>query len=390
MLIIFKVRDEILEHFKRFDRDRHLNQLCAEDLEQLKNWRLDHNLTANYENFLTVQGWNDLKYMAIDFQRTFQKMIEPRYSKEKFRFGYSNSQRTEASYKAFVEGLFGPNAEQQIDTSPESNSSILLKPYDLCPDWNKEEDTAKNNKSEYYKFQQSDIFKQTLKEISTRLGFKYTLNAKQVDVMWDMCRYDQAWYLQDESPWCAAFTPSHVNVLEYLSDLKYFVKSGYGSELNSKIMCAAVQDMLKFIGSDTNPQVSAYFTHASAIQLFLTSLEYAKDDNTLRADNFDQMKYRKFKTSILSPFASNIAIVKYDCPSDPKRYKIQFFLNERPMNFEWCNIGLCDLEQVIEKYRNFLNADCSNLYCGGNSASSLYKTSFSILFIITLFLSIFK
>ena len=99
-----KVRDGIIENLKRHDRDRHLNQLCNEDLENLKNWRLDNNLTSAYGNFLTVQGWNDMKYMAIDYQRTFQNVIETRYSKEKFRFGYTDTQRGEASYKAFVEG----------------------------------------------------------------------------------------------------------------------------------------------------------------------------------------------------------------------------------------------------------------------------------------------
>lgn len=245
-----------MEHFKRFDRDRHSNQLCAEDLEQLKNWRLDSNLTDSFENYLTVQGFNDIKYMAIDYQRTFANVIDFRYSREKFRFGFSNTQRTEASYKAFVEGLFGPNANQMIDARAENNNSILLRPYEKCTQWITQEDTAQEKNSEYFKFQQTEIFKRMLEEVSTRLGFKYTLNAKQIDTIWDMCRYDQAWYLQDDSPWCAAFTRNHINVLEYLEDLKYFVKSGYGSEINSKIMCAAVQDMLRFLGSETNPIVS--------------------------------------------------------------------------------------------------------------------------------------
>ena len=120
----------------------------------------------------------------------------------------------------------------------------------------KQEDSAQDKNSEYFKFQQTGIFKQMLEEVSARLGFKYTLNVNQIDTMWDMCRYDQAWYLQDDSPWCAAFTRNHINVLEYLEDLKYFVKSGYGSGINSKIMCAAVQDMLRFLGSETNPIVS--------------------------------------------------------------------------------------------------------------------------------------
>lgn len=249
--------------------------------------------------------------MAIDYQRVFQNLIETRYSKEKFRFGFTNTQRTEASYKAFVEGLFGPNADNIVNTQAENNGSILLRPYEKCSTYIQQEDKAKDNSSEHYKFQQTATFKKTVEEISTRLGFKYTLNSKQIDTIFDMCRYDQAWRLQDHSAWCAAFTPEHVRVLEYLEDLKYFYKSGPGSQINSNIMCAAVQDMLSTMKRDDSPKVTAYFTHASAIQLFLTALGYGKNNEQLRADNYDQMKYRKFRTSDWSPFASNIAAIKY-------------------------------------------------------------------------------
>lgn len=269
-------------------------------------------MTADFENYLTVQGWNDLKYMAIDYQRSFQNLIETRYSKEKFKFGFTNTQRTEASYKAFVEGLFGPGADGIINAKPETNQSILLRPYDSCEEFNKQADRAKDVNSEYNKFQQSAVFKKAAEEISIRLGYKYTLNAKQIDAMWDMCRYDQAWYLQDDSPWCAAFTPEHVNILEYLEDLKYYYKASYGYELSSKIMCAAVKDLVVNMKNEEGPKVVAYFSHASAIQLFLTSLGYGKDNDALRADNYQQMKYRKFRTSMLSPFSSNLAVVKYE------------------------------------------------------------------------------
>lgn len=253
-----------------------------------------------------------MKYIAIDYQRTFQKLIETRYTKENFKFGHTDTQRTEGSYKAFVEGLFGPAADGIIDTRPERNDSILLRPYDICPEFVKQEEIVKSNSSEYYKFTQSDYYKKMLEEISIRLGYKYTLSSKQVDAMWDMCRYDQAWYLQEDSAWCAAFTPKHVDILEYLEDLKYYYKSGPGSEINSKIMCAAVKDMVKNLQKEENPKVVAYFSHASAIQLFLTALGYGKDNDALRADNFLQMKYRKFRTSTLSPFGSNLAAVKYE------------------------------------------------------------------------------
>lgn len=289
-----------------------MNQLCADDLEQLKKWRFDRNLTADFADYLTVQGWNDLKYMAIDFQRSFQNLIEPRYSSEKFKFGYTNLQRTEASYKAFIEGLFGPGADGIVRTDPERNGSILLRPYEFCPEFEKHEARAKDNSSEYAKFMLTPVYKKTLEEISIRLGYKYTMSPKQVDTIWDMCRYDQAWYLQDDSPWCAAFTHEHVNVLEYAEDLKYYYKASYGSPLSKNMMCAAVKDMVMNMRSEDNPKVIAYFSHASAIQLFLTALGYAKDNDALRADNYGNMKYRKFRASVVSPFASNIAVVKYE------------------------------------------------------------------------------
>ena len=287
-----------------------MNQLCSDDLEHLKQWRFDQNLTADFADFLTVQGWNDLKYMAIDFQRTFQTLIEPRYSRDKFKFAFTDTQRTEGSYKAFIEGLFGPGADRVVNPEPEQVN--LLRPYEKCPEFEMQGERAKDNSSEYFKFTQTITYKRMLEEVSIRLGYKYTINSKQVDSIWDMCRFDQAWYLQDDSPWCAAFLPEHVNILEYLEDLKYYYKASYGSDLNLNIMCAAVKDMVKNLRSEEQPKVTAYFTHASAIQLFLTALGYGKDTEHLTAENYSNMKYRKFRASVWSPFASNLAVVKYE------------------------------------------------------------------------------
>jgi multiple inositol-polyphosphate phosphatase / 2,3-bisphosphoglycerate 3-phosphatase len=281
-------------------------------LEILKRWKFDTNLTSQFANYLTVQGWNDLKYMAIDYQKTFQNVIDHDYRRDKFRFAHSDTQRTYASFKAFAEGLFGPGADRYIDVNVGINSSFLLRPYENCPEFEHNEEQAKAPDSEHEKFKDTEIYRKTAEEISSRLGFKYILNPNQIQLMFDMCRYDQAWYLQDESAWCSAFTPEHINVLEYLEDLDYYVQSSYGSPTNSKIMCAAVKDMAKFMLSEDNPRVSAYFSHASAIQLFLTAIGYAKDDKPLRADNYREMKNRKFRTSVLSPLASNLAVVKYE------------------------------------------------------------------------------
>lgn len=44
--------------------------------------------------------------------------------------------------------------------------------------------------------------KQLVADVSERLGYKYALDVKQVLAMFEMCRFDQAWQLDEPSPWC--------------------------------------------------------------------------------------------------------------------------------------------------------------------------------------------
>lgn len=108
-----------------------------------------------------------------------------------------------------------------------------------------------------------------------------------------------------------AFTQNHVKVLEYHEDLNYYYKNGYGAGLNSRLACSLVVDMLNHLESQANPKVVAYFTHSATMQLLLTALGAAKDNDALRADNYEQLSRRKWRSSEVSPFASNLAVIKY-------------------------------------------------------------------------------
>lgn len=63
--------------------------------------------------------------------------------------------------------------------------------------------------------------------------------------MYDMCRFEKAWYINRASTWCAAFTKDHLRVMEYKQDLKYYYKTGYGSTMNQKLGCFTMRDMLQ-------------------------------------------------------------------------------------------------------------------------------------------------
>jgi multiple inositol-polyphosphate phosphatase/2,3-bisphosphoglycerate 3-phosphatase len=59
-----------------------------------------------------------------------------------------------------------------------------------------------------------------------------------------MCRFERAWSPDKESPWCAAFSNEDMQVFEYEEDLYHYYSVGPGREINSKLGCQPVRDML--------------------------------------------------------------------------------------------------------------------------------------------------
>lgn len=181
--------------------------------------------------------------------------------------------------------------------------------------------------------------------------------------------------------------------MEYSADLKNYYENSYGSDVNSKISCATVNDMLKHMESRELPKVVAYFTHSAALQLFLTALGAVNDREALRADNYQQMLRRNFRSSIVSPFAANLVVIKYDCPNDNERNKIMFFLNQKPMDFGWCNVGLCNWSDVKRMYAKFSEQDCANTFCdatGGATTNGLQNLSLYLVLMMSVVVSMVK
>lgn len=286
-------------------------------------------------------------------------------------------------------GLFGPNAHERINVPPPPVNDTLLKPYDLCPSHKNYDPTGEG--TEYAKYAKSRTITQLLSDVSQRLGFRFTMKLEQVLDIFDMCRFDQAWTLDRPSPWCSAFTPTQVDDLEYLYDLQDYYGRGYGIEANKRISCAAVKDMIEHLGTDSGPNAVAYFTHSESVLLLLTALRAAKDSDSLRADNYYSMSRRKWRTSEIAPFASNFAAVKYSCLNEVEREKIMFFLNEKPLYFDWCKVGLCNLSEIKERYKEYTDANCDEYFCGGgNAANSLSTYRISVLTLPVIAVTLFS
>lgn len=89
------------------------NSLCEEDFNLIKNWK--PNLSLKTSALAMPKGWNDLMQLAQTYKTIFPTLFGT-YSSDNYTFAHSKSQRTKASSKAFISGLFGPELKPPILT----------------------------------------------------------------------------------------------------------------------------------------------------------------------------------------------------------------------------------------------------------------------------------
>ncbi|XP_016999889.2 multiple inositol polyphosphate phosphatase 1 [Drosophila takahashii] len=364
---VAELRDLIVKNYQVDRTKPETDALCQTDLIAIKFWKWNSSITPDMEEYLTAQGYEDLRGTAKLYQRYYPSVLPPTFNDTYYQFRHTDTQRTTESFKAFAEGLFGSlNAAHPVEIPQQD---LLLRPYDYCTSF--KDVNYKGEGSEYQKFHQTKLYNDTLVDISTRLGFKYTLPEEDIKLMYDMCRYEQAWNVDRVSVWCGAFLPEQVTVFEYLEDLKYYYGSGYGFPENAHLNCRLVQDLLTHLSNPVSPHVVAHFGHSTGLLTLITALGIQKDDIKLRADNYDSLSSRRWKSSLIDPFASNFVAVKYTCPAELDREKVIFFLNQQAVQLDWCNVGLCKWSDVLEKYKTISEADCADYYCRAGGAAAL-------------------
>lgn len=207
---------------------------------------------------------------------------------------------------------------------------------------------------------------QLISDVSQRLGYKVPLSVQQILSMYEMCSFDLAWELDKPSFWCAVFTPDQISAIEYLLDLDIFYLKSYGQKPAARLACSAVNDLIRHLDSNTNPKSVQLFAHSTNLVFLLTALHNAEDSEFIRADNYHNMRQRQWSLSQMSPFAANLAAVRYDCPNHEAAHeKVKFFLNEKPLELNWCQNGLCNLNKMKELLKEYTQANCDEYFCSG-------------------------
>lgn len=349
---------------RNHEEGRHAGRLCPEDLAALAHWHL--NVTEDRALVLTGQGQADLSFLAKRLQRRLPELFNSTYSPGRYKFRYTKAQRTQESAEAFASGLFGNEVEMPaaMDKDP------LLQFDELCPAWRQDQPRALK---EVELFESGPEMAQTLARVSRRLGFAYNLSLDNVDLMWEMCRYDKAWRYVSLSAWCAAFTEDDLKVMEYRADLQYYYSYSYGNTLNAKLGCPPVKDMMDHFarleaGSGAAPAGVFYFTHDAALHMMLAALGVARDEEPLLASNMDRQAKRQFRTSFIGSFAANLAAVFYQCDHG-ERHKVMFYLRERIVDMEGCQVGLCSWSQLRTRLDRVVQG-CDLSFCHTSGATT--------------------
>lgn len=157
--------------------------------------------------------------------------------------------------------------------------------------------------------------------------------------------------------------------------------------MNLRLACPTFVDMINHLNNNdtSSPKVILYFTHSTLIYLLLTMLGTINDATMLRSDNYEDMQYRKFQSSKICPFGSNIAAIKYEC--DDSTEKVLFLHNQKRLNISGCNSGLCNWSDFKFKHEEFINGDCEAMFC--SSGLSL-NAKFSYLIFAVMIQIIFR
>lgn len=132
----------------------------------------------------------------------------------------------------------------------------------------------------------------------------------------------------------------------------------------------------------TGPLGIFYFGHSPNVLSVVTRLGIGKDDTPLLSTNFEQMANRKWRTSILDPFASNVIAVFYKCRDGNKA---TFLLNEHaiPMKKDLCQF--CPWEPIEGTFEPIISNQSCNLDFCKNSATLPSTNLVIIVFAYTFF-----
>eukprot|EP01132_Coremiostelium_polycephalum_P008292 gene8292-10188_t len=317
---------------------------------QLEHYEISRRMLANYPQFFST------------------------YEPETYTIRSTAISRTGISASSFTYGIFqgtGNLGDQGFEPVFIESSSLdqdfQLRFFDNCPAYNQMKQMDLINDKQQKKFEDL-IYPNISLDISNRLGLSSVWDPSNsvISNIFSACAYDIS-INNVTDKWCSLLSPENILAWEYSQDLSNYWQKSYGNEFNYKISSVLLQDMIQTFDMFVNDTEIAgsnlttlRFGHAETIIPFIALLGLYKDNYTLTYNlTQDQIDNRLFRTSVISPYASNVGFFLYDCGDS---FKLRVDHNELPIQIPGCDDIFCDYTQFRNIFIDVVNFNFTS-YC---------------------------
>jgi len=243
----------------------------------------------------------------------------------------------------------------------------LLRFHDNCPNYQKVKDQS-SIEGDKFLAKYLPIIKLKIQEKLGDHGNNWVTETL-VDQMHHACIFDIA--LENRSDhFCTLFDREDMEILEYADDLKEFYRKANGFEINYRMSCLLITEMINIFELKINGNrkikhelAKLRFAHGETVIPVLSALGLYKPNNNseMSSDSTpQQIRNRVWKSSIANPFGSNIALILYNCSNV---FKVKILHNEAPVIINGCNDIYCPFEVLKHQLRDYINCSFDNI-CG--------------------------
>ncbi|CAG8716776.1 7250_t:CDS:2, partial [Ambispora leptoticha] len=294
----------------------------SEETLWIKSWKNPFKISS--AGLLSRDGENELYLMGKRSKsryRTFWENIT--YASNVVDFSSSSASRAGQSGFAYALGLFegqgslGKSSLQSVfmHTEPTGlDKELAMKK--ACPKWRSTIARSTNHEMiTYIKEKISPI----ANRITEKLGITPPLKPIHVDHIHRACGFEVAFF-RNTTTWCSLLTDADLLTMEYFNDMHHYYLYSYGNRLNSLMACQLITSFVRTVDNGLAGKAKfksvLRFAHAETIYFLMTLLNLNKDKHLLKAkDPQEKIASRKFRSSLIQPFAANIYFEIYKCSS---------------------------------------------------------------------------
>ncbi|KND03070.1 uncharacterized protein SPPG_02135 [Spizellomyces punctatus DAOM BR117] len=328
---------------------RSADSCLSPEHEWIRSWKNPFNLED--EGLLSKAGEGEAYLFGKRTMQRYESLLaNVPYNPNVYLFSSSGRSRSGQTGSSFAAGLFTPQNEEgtcrntpiYMTTSPQKKDHIM-NPQKSCSAWRKHVQRGPAHRAEMEAFKSA-----RLPPIARRLAETTCLTFSPANALaaFKACAFEWSVFGRRDG-WCTMFNEDEVEWLEYGEDLDDWLENGYGHELNGKIACRLVTEIVQGLKarSEGNSRVIADFKfgHSETLLALVTSLGLFKDTQRLTGNATTPLPDRVFRTSHIAPFMANMAFELHQC-SGSNKFKVRALLNERPIILPGCTEEACDLD----------------------------------------------